>query len=101
MRIPLVRTKSDDSPIGRWEWLFAPVTMPMVVVGLAVAAAVSLFAMPFVLLGFQRRSWRFATLMRRKERFIAWSQLSRQLDAGGGTLIVEQAKKEGIRVWWV
>lgn len=30
MRIPLVRLKGDQRPIRRWEWLFAPLYYPII-----------------------------------------------------------------------
>jgi len=38
--------------------------------------------------------------MRERGRFIAWEELEPRLQAGDGTLVVEAAPKEGIRVWW-
>jgi hypothetical protein len=101
MRFPLVRSGKDDSPIARWEWFFAPVIMPPLLVGLAVLAGLSVLALPFLV---SIDSWRrlsFASRMRRQGRFIHWGALEPRLQVGEGTLIVEQAQKAGIRVWWV
>jgi hypothetical protein len=38
--------------------------------------------------------------MREKGRFIPWAVLEGRLLRGHGTLIVEQARSERIRVWW-
>ena len=41
MRIPLARFGSDETPIAWWEWLFAPIMIPLFFVFLLVAALVS------------------------------------------------------------
>lgn len=41
MWIPLVRSRGDESPIAWWEWLFAPIIMPMFFIFLSVMAVVS------------------------------------------------------------
>src|SRR4051794_21512681 len=100
MRIPLVRSGRDDTPIAWWEWLFAPVMMPLFIVALLVLAGLSVLALPFLLLAFWWRERRFARLMRDRGRFIPWQELKPHLQAGEGTLVVEQAQKDGVRVWW-
>lgn len=42
----------------------------------------------------------FAKRMRRLGRFVAWRELEPRLQSGEGTLVIEQAQKDGIRVWW-
>jgi hypothetical protein len=101
MRFPLVRFGRNDSRIAPWEWFFAPVIMPLVLVGTAVLTGVTLLALPFLVSIDWWRRLRFASRMRRQGRFIQWSALEPRLQVGEGTLIVEQAQKAGIRVWWV
>lgn len=100
MRIPLVRSGGDDTPTAWWEWLFAPVMWPLFIVGLLVLAGLSILALPFLLLALWWRERRFARLMRDRGRFIPWRELEPHLQAGEGTLVVEQAQKDGVRVWW-
>ena len=38
--------------------------------------------------------------MREHGRFIPWKELEPHLQAGEGTLVVEQAQKDSVRVWW-
>jgi hypothetical protein len=33
-------------------------------------------------------------------RFVEWNELEQKLLSGEGTLVVEQAQKQGCRVWW-
>jgi hypothetical protein len=51
MRIPLVRSGGDDTPTAWWEWLFAPVMMPLFLVGLLLLAGLSIVALPFLVVG--------------------------------------------------
>lgn len=100
MRIPFLRSGGDDTPISAWEWLFAPIMMPLFFVALLALAGLSILALPFLLLAHCWRERRFARLMRDRGRFIPWQQLEPHLQAGDGTLLIEQAQKDGIRVWW-
>jgi hypothetical protein len=43
---------------------------------------------------------RFVRRMSQHDRFISWENLESRLQAREGTLIVEQAHKAGVRVWW-
>ncbi len=74
--------------------------LPLFLVGLLLLAGLSILAMPFLLLARARRERRFALLMRDRGRFIPWKELEPHLLAGEGTLVVEQAQKDGVRVWW-
>ena len=96
MRIPLVRSQGDDSPVARWEWLFSPFLILLLVVG----GLVSILALPFLGFALWWRERRFIRLMRAKGRFIPWKDLEARLKAGEGTLVVEQAQKLRVRVWW-
>jgi hypothetical protein len=78
---------------GNWAWLIA---LPL----LFVATAVSVAALPFVWAAFQVRERLFARSMRSRERFMRWPQVETYLRAGEGTLIVEQAQKQPLRLWW-
>ncbi len=100
MRIPLVGSGRDDTPPSWWEWLFAPVMMPLFLVGLLVLAGLSVVAMPFLVFAMWRRERQFGRLIRDRGRFIPWMELEAHLRAGEGTLVVEQAQKDGVRVWW-
>lgn len=42
MRIPLVRFGGDESPIARWEWLFAPIMLPLFFIFLLILAIVTI-----------------------------------------------------------
>jgi hypothetical protein len=74
--------------------------MPVSLVVLLFLAVLSLFALPILATVLWLRERRFARLMKQSGRFIAWNDLEPRLKAGTGTLVVEQAQKDGIRVWW-
>ena len=63
-------------------------------------SGVALLTRPFRGLMLWYRDLRFAHSMREKGRFIPWAVLEGRLLRGHGTLIVEQARSERIRVWW-
>jgi len=63
-------------------------------------AGVALLARPFRVLVLWYRDLRFARRMREEGRFMPWPQLKPRLLKGEGTLIVEQARSERMRVWW-
>jgi hypothetical protein len=100
MRIPLVRSGDDHTPPAWWEWLFAPVIWPVFWVALVGLAVLSILALPFLMISLQMRERRFSKLMRERDRFIPWTELEPRLKAGEGTLLVEQAQKDAVRVWW-
>src|SRR5262245_17922828 len=63
-------------------------------------AGVALLTRPFRGLVLWYRELRSARRMRDQGRFIPWPQLEPRLIRGEGTLIVEQARDERVRVWW-
>jgi hypothetical protein len=63
-------------------------------------AGVALLTWPFHGVALWYRELKFIRQMREKGRFIPWPQLEPRLQNGEGTLIVEQARYERIRVWW-
>ena len=60
-------------------------------------AAGSVLVMPIALLAHQIRERRFTKRMQSVGRYIDWQQVA---DSQDGTLIVEQAHKDGVRFWW-
>jgi hypothetical protein len=100
MRFPILRRGNDESPIAWWEWLFAPLLYPATMLLFLLAG---ILAIPFaiVMVIFQWfRDRRFARKMRELGRFISWEELEPRLQSGDGTLVIEQAQKAGVRVWW-
>ena len=63
-------------------------------------AGVALLTLPFRGLVLWYRELRFARRLREQGRFIPWPQLEPRLIRGEGTLIVEQARHERVRLWW-
>ena len=63
-------------------------------------AGIALLTRPFRGLVLRYRDLQFSRQMCEKGRFIPWPQLAPRLHRGEGTLIVEQARYERIRVWW-
>lgn len=106
MRFPLVRSGDDKSAISWWEWLFAPLLAPvflisfLVMLPLFILAGLTVVALPFLIFAARRRERRFAQEMRERDRFIPWHDLKGHLESGRGTLVVEQAQKDGVCVWW-
>jgi len=65
--------------------------------------AVAVIAAPIAcchLLLLKIQYWRLVRRMRDKGRYISWGELETRLLRGEGTLIVEQAQKQGHRTWW-
>lgn len=84
-----------DSPLGTFVTL---VTAPACIFILFTAAVLSLVAFPFVAAAHTYREQKFAATMRDRGRFRDWSEIERT--PAEGTLIIEQAQKDGCRVWW-
>lgn len=79
MRFPLVRIGGDDSPTAAWEWLFAPIVLPILILPLACLALLSI---PYFALYPERHAhvWDFEgtetqrrQLARRRERYSRFS----------------------------
>jgi hypothetical protein len=100
MRIPLLRFGRDESPFAWWEFLFAPVLLPLYAMVLFFVVGLTILVVPFLMFAAWRSERRFARSMRDQGRFMTWKELEPLLRAGDGTLIVEQAQKDGVRVWW-
>lgn len=61
------------------------------------------FVIPFGLLhnySIRRRERRLRSRLRAAGRFLAWPLVAEHLVRGEGTLIIEQANKQGSRFWW-
>ncbi|MGL6072993.1 MAG: hypothetical protein ACRC8S_02405 [Fimbriiglobus sp.] len=99
--MPLVRSGGDESPIAWWEWLFAPIMMPLFIIFLLVMAVVSV-PLEFVYrLRQQREEKRLQPRLAAAGRFLDWPAVEAKLQAGEGTLIVEHLSPKGpIREWW-
>jgi hypothetical protein len=90
MRIPLVRSEGDRTPISWWEWLFLPTWAVWVSIVVAAGLAFELAVLPYVLLYPERRAYdldfgteRQQELMvrfrRRAARVSVWRRLGRVL----------------------
>lgn len=101
MPIPLIRSGNDETPLAWWEWLFAPVVMPLIFVTLLILAVV---ALPVGFVDQFRRGREEARLRTRlvgAGRFVAWQDVEVGLRTGRGTLLVEHLGPKGpIREWW-
>jgi hypothetical protein len=101
MRIPYVRSGGDETPWAWWEWLFAPIALPLFAAFLLVLVVVSV---PVVYVGWlwQRREEK--QLRRRLAevgRFVEWDEVETKLKAGEGTLIIEDRSPKRLpRAWW-
>ncbi len=100
MRFPCVRSGDDPTPFAWWEWACYPIFSLLVLAGLGLITPLVLVAIPFLIFASWWKEMRFARQMRAQRRFIDWGELKPRLLAGQGTLIVEQAHKKGVRVWW-
>lgn len=74
------------------------VTAPACIFIFFSAAALSLVALPFIAAAHSYRERKFAGTMKDRGRFRDWYEIERT--PGEGTLIIEQAQKDGCRVWW-
>jgi hypothetical protein len=90
MRIPLIRSESDRTPLSWWEWLFLPAYAVWVLVITAAGTVFELAVLPYVLLYPERRAYdldfgteRQRELMvrfrRRAARVPVWRRLGRVL----------------------
>lgn len=80
--------------------ILAPVVLVVVGVPMLIFAG---FAVPYGLVvnyGVQRRERRLLDNLRAAGRFLTWPEVAGKLTHGEGTLIVEQANKDGSRFWW-
>jgi hypothetical protein len=101
MRIPLVRSGGDDTPIAWWEWLFAPVLMPVFFLFLLVAAVVSVPLEFLYRLHVRRREKQLRPRLAALGRYLEWSEVEAKLKVGQGTLIVQHLSPKGpVREWW-
>jgi hypothetical protein len=101
MRIPLVRSGGDETPIAWWEWLFAPIMMPLFFIFLLVMAIVSVPVEFVYRLRQQRLEKQLRPRLAAVGRFMEWDEVEAKLRAGVGTLIVEHRSPKGpIREWW-
>jgi hypothetical protein len=101
MRLPLVRSGDDETPIAWWEWLSAPIMMPLFVLVLLIMAVVSIPVEFVIRLIQQRKEKHLRQQLAAAGRFIEWGDVEAKLKAGEGTLIVEHCSPKGpIREWW-
>tara|TARA_B110000037_G_scaffold51786_1_gene63537 strand:- start:1912 stop:2502 length:591 start_codon:yes stop_codon:yes gene_type:complete len=84
-----------DSPLGNVVTLLAA---PACVLILFASAALSLVALPFVAAAHSYRERKFAVTMKELGRFRDWDEI--ESSPTEGTVIIEQAQKDGCRVWW-
>jgi hypothetical protein len=103
MRMPLVRRGDDETPIAWWEWLFAPLLMPLFMVYLLLVMPLVFVPVGFVCGLWQRRQEkRLRAGLAAAGRFVEWAEVEEKLRAGVGTLIIEHRSPGGpIREWWV
>jgi hypothetical protein len=96
------------APPKRWQVaamiVLAPGTLlTSLVIGLVVFVPLVLLSLPYCALlaltqAAEERHFRDA--LRERGRLMAWEQLEPDLTAGKGTLIIEQANKRPVRIWW-
>ena len=63
-------------------------------------AALSILPLPFIMYIHWQRERRFVQLLKSRGRFMLWKELKPRLQAGEGTLIVEESVLHGMRIWW-
>jgi hypothetical protein len=89
---------------GLLNFILAAILAPFVLV--AVGVPMLLFAgisFPYGLVvnyGIRRRERHLLERLRSAGRFLAWPEVAEKLSRGEGTLILEQANKDGSRFWW-
>jgi len=100
-----LKQPSDLTPMQRVLWfLLAPIVLPgvLVFVGIPMCILAGL-SIPVGLLQ-KYRVWRrereLVQRMQAAGRFLAWPIVAERLSRGEGTLLVEQANKDGRRFWW-
>jgi hypothetical protein len=90
MRIPLIRSAGDRTPLSWWEWAFLPAHAAWILVVMAAGLAFEMAILPYVLLYPERRAYEldFGTerqrelmsrFRRRAARVSAWRRLGRVL----------------------
>ncbi|HVU45065.1 MAG TPA: hypothetical protein VHD85_03000 [Terracidiphilus sp.] len=90
-----------QTPSSRSQRGISPlIGIPLVLVGLPLALLFMPVWLPTAMAAHAWREHRFRKQMRRAGRFIEWPDLLPRLQRSEGTLIVEQAQKDAVRVWW-
>ena len=101
MRIPLIRSGGDETLIAWWEWLFAPIMMPLFFSILLVMAAASVPVMFVYRRRERRQEKQLRTQLAAAGRFMEWAEVEGKMKSGDGTLIIECREPKGpIREWW-
>ena len=93
MRIPIYRSRDENTPKAWWEWLFLLIVAPVLIMRLIIQEALTVLIL-------WRREQHYMRSMKEGGRFIPWKDLEPRLQVGEGTLMVEQAHKIGNRLWW-
>jgi hypothetical protein len=79
-----------------------PTEIPMLI-GLPLlllAAAVTVVVGPFVVVGQWLYERSLVRRLRRRGRYLPWSEVAANLESGRGSLILDQLNKSPARVWW-
>jgi hypothetical protein len=101
MRIPLFRSGGDETPYAWWEWLFAPIMMPLFFIVLFVLAVASIPVEFVYRLRQQREEKKLRPRLAAAGRFLEWQEVEAKLRDGEGTLVIEHRSPKGpIREWW-
>jgi hypothetical protein len=97
----LIRFGDDETPIAWWEWLFAPIMMPLIFLFMLVMAVVSVPVEFVYRLRQQREEKQLRHRLVASDRFMEWREVEAKLREGEGTLIVEHRSPKGpVREWW-
>ena len=71
--------------------------------GIPLLFGAALLSIPYMLVAMICAGWRERRLFRRLKRLqrtLAWHEVEQHLRDGDGTLIIEQAQKQPLRLWW-
>ena len=91
---------SARKPQPAWAGFVYCITAPACVVWLFVAAVLSIPYLFIAGLFLATRERRLFQRLQSRQRTLPWSDVEQHLRAGEGTLIIEQAQKQSLRLWW-
>lgn len=101
VRLPFVRKAGDETPSAWWEWLLLPVYLPIMLVVLFAAAALSIPIGAMQAWKSNRREKAYREQLRQSGRYLDWRDVESRIDDGKGTLVIERFLPKGpFRQWW-
>ena len=87
-------------PRPEWAGTVFCLTVPAFILWLSVVALLSILYAFIAVLFLDARERRLFRRLQAQQRTLPWHDVEQHLQAGSGTLIIEQAQKQRRRLWW-